>query len=280
VARTTGSRLELFFDLAMVFAFTQVTRLLADDPSWGGVLRGMLVLAALWWAWNGYAWLSSATDVDEGGIRLAMLASTGTMLVVGVAVPDAFGDDAVLFGVAYLVVRLLHLLLSALVARDDPDSRGALLRFAPTAIVGASLLVVAGFLETGRIAVLVVALAIDYLGPVVIGIGRGWGIAAEHFAERFGLIILIALGESIIAIGFGAGSDLDAGVLLSVMLGHRGLRALVALFRRGCDLHAQAAPGGERRRASAARTRLVCLPPPADDRGRRALRLRVGDDAS
>jgi low temperature requirement protein LtrA len=222
--------LELFFDLAMVFAFTQVTRLLADDPSWGGVLRGMLVLAALWWAWNGYAWLSSATDVDEGGIRLAMLASTGTMLVVGVAVPDAFGDDAVLFGVAYLVVRLLHLLLSALVARDDPDSRGALLRFAPTAIIGASLLVVAGFLETGRIAVWVVALAIDYLGPVVIGIGRGWGIAAEHFAERFGLIILIALGESIIAIGFGAGSDLDAGVLLSVTLGVIVVSALWWLY--------------------------------------------------
>src|SRR5688572_25171179 len=141
--------LELFFDLVMVFAFTQVTRLLADDPTWGGVLRGMLVLAALWWAWNGYAWLTSATDVDEGGVRLAMLGSVGAMLVVAVAVPDAFGDDAVLFGVAYLVVRLLHLLLSALVARDDPDSRGALLRFAPTAILGASLLVVAGFLEGG-----------------------------------------------------------------------------------------------------------------------------------
>jgi low temperature requirement protein LtrA len=153
--------LELFFDLVMVFAFTQVTRLLADEPTWGGALRGMLVLAALWWAWNGYAWLTSATDVDEGGVRLAMLASMGVMLVVAVAVPDAFGDDAVLFGVAYLVVRLLHLLLSALVARDDQDSRGALLRFAPTAILGASLLVVAGFLEGGRIAVWVVALAID-----------------------------------------------------------------------------------------------------------------------
>jgi low temperature requirement protein LtrA len=222
--------LELFFDLAMVFAFTQVTRLLADDPSWGGVLRGMLVLAALWWAWNGYAWLTSATDVDEGGIRLAMLASTGAMLVVAVAVPDAFGDDAVLFGIAYLVVRLLHLLLSALVARDDPDSRGALLRFAPTATLGASLLAVAGFLETGRIAVWVVALAIDYLGPVVIGIGRGWGVAAEHFAERFGLIILIALGESLIAIGFGAGSQLDAGVLVSVMLGVIVVSALWWLY--------------------------------------------------
>jgi low temperature requirement protein LtrA len=200
----------------------------------------MLVLAALWWAWNGYAWLTSATDVDEGGVRLAMLASMGAMLVVAVAVPDAFGDDAALFGVAYLAVRLLHLLLSALVARDDPDSRGALLRFAPTAILGASLLVVAGFLEGGRIAVWVAALAIDYLGPIVIGIGRGWGIAAEHFAERYGLIILIALGESVIAIGFGAGPRLDSGVLVAVALGVVLVSALwwlyfdvAAIFARG-----------------------------------------------
>ena len=224
----------------MVFAFTQVTRLLADDPTWGGVVRGMLVLAALWWAWNGYAWLTSATDVDEGGVRLAMLGSMGAMLVVAVAVPGAFGNDAVLFGVAYLVVRLLHLFLSALVARDDPDSRGALLRFAPTAIVGASLLAVAGFLESGRVAVWVAALAIDYLGPLVIGIGRGWGIAAEHFAERFGLIILIALGESIIAIGLGAGPDLNSGVLVPTVLGVVLVSALwwlyfdvAAIFARG-----------------------------------------------
>jgi low temperature requirement protein LtrA len=123
--------LELFFDLVFVFAMTQVTILLADDPTWGGALRGMLVLAALWWAWTGYAWLTSAMDVDEGGVRLAMLASMGAMLVVALAVPGAFGDDAVLFGVAYLLVRLLHLVLSAIVGRDDPDRRGALLRFAP-----------------------------------------------------------------------------------------------------------------------------------------------------
>ena len=126
---------------------TQVTSGLADDPTWDGVLRGMLVLSALWWAWVGYAWLTSATDVDEGGVRLAMLASVGAMLIVALAVPGAFGDDAVLFGVAYLLVRLLHLVLSAIVSRDDPDRRDALLRFAPTAILGPSLLVVAGFLE-------------------------------------------------------------------------------------------------------------------------------------
>jgi low temperature requirement protein LtrA len=223
--------LELFFDLVFVFAMTQVTSLLADDATWGGVLRGMLVLAALWWAWAAYAWLTSAMDVDEGGVRLAMIASMGAMLVVALAVPGAFGGDAVLFGAAYLLVRLLHLVLSAIVARDDPDRRGALLRFAPTAIFGASLLVLAGFLEGDeRIAVWVVALAIDYLGPVMIGVGGGWRVAPEHFAERHGLIILIALGESIIAIGVGAGFELDTGVIVGATLGIVVVSALWWLY--------------------------------------------------
>jgi low temperature requirement protein LtrA len=211
--------LELFFDLAFVFAFTQVTSLLVDDPTWGGVLRGMLVLAALWWAWSGYAWLTSTLDVDEGGVRLAMLASMGAMLFVALAVPGAFGDDAVLFGVVYLLVRVLHLVLYAIVSRDDPDLRAALFRIVPTELLGASLLVLAGFLEGDtRIGVWVVALAIDYFGPAVRGL-RGWRIAPEHFAERHGLIILIALGESIIAIGVGTGLELVAGVMVAAALG-------------------------------------------------------------
>jgi low temperature requirement protein LtrA len=223
--------LELFFDLAFVFAITQVTILLADDPTWAGVLRGMLVLAALWWAWTAYAWLTSAMDVDEGGVRLTMLASMGTMLVVALAVPGAFGDDAVLFGAAYLLVRLLHLVLSASLARDDPDRSGALLRFAPTAIVGALLLMVAGFLEGDeRIALWVVALAVDYLGPVMVGVGGGWRVAPEHFAERHGLIILIALGESLIAIGVGAGFELDTGALVAAALGIVVVSALWWLY--------------------------------------------------
>ena len=223
--------LELFFDLTFVFAITQVTRMLADDPTWGGVFRGMLVLAALWWAWAVYAWLTSTMDVDEGGVRLAVLASTGAMFGVALAVPGAFGDDAVLFGFAYLFVRVLHVVLSAIVARDDPDRRSALLRFAPTAIFGASLLVFAGFLEgRERIAVWLVALAIDYLGPVVIGAGRGWRVAPEHFAERHGLIVLIALGESLIAIGAGAGFELDRGVIVAAALGIVVVSALWWLY--------------------------------------------------
>ncbi len=223
--------LELFFDLTFVFAITQVTILLADDPTWGGIFRGMLVLAALWWAWSVYAWLTSAMDVDEGGVRLAMLASTAAMFGVALAVPGAFEDDAVLFGCAYLLVRLLHLVVSATVARDDPDRLGALLRFAPTAVLGASLLVFAGFLDgPARIAVWLVALAIDYLGPTVLGAGRGWRVAPEHFAERHGLIVLIALGESIIAIGLGAGLELDTGVIVAAALGIVVVSALWWLY--------------------------------------------------
>jgi low temperature requirement protein LtrA len=244
--------LELFFDLVFVFAITQVTILLADHPTWAGVLRGMLVLAALWWAWTVYAWLTSATDVDEGGVRLVMLGSIAAMFGVALAVPGAFGDDAVLFGVAYLLVRLLHLVLSSSVARDDPDRLGALLRFAPTAIVGASLLVLAGFLEgKERIVVWVIALAVDYLGPVVIGVGQGWQVAPEHFAERHGLIILIALGESLIAIGVGAGFELGTGEIVGAALGivvvsalwwlYFDVAAIVARGRlmqaRGLELH-------------------------------------------
>ena len=223
--------LELFFDLVFVFGITQVTSLLADDPTWRGVLHGMLVLAALWWAWTAYAWLTSATDVDEGGVRLVMLAAMGAMFGVALAVPGAFGDDAVIFGVAYFLVRLLHLVLSGTVARDDPARLGALLRFAPTAMLGASLLVVAGFLDGRvRIAVWLVALAVDYLGPAVVGVGQGWRVAPEHFAERHALIVLIALGESIIAIGLGAGFELDAGVIVGAAFGIVVVSALWWLY--------------------------------------------------
>jgi low temperature requirement protein LtrA len=170
-------------------------------------------------------------DVDEGGIRLVLLGSMAAMFGVALAVPGAFGDDALLFGVAYFLVRLLHLALSAIVGRDDPDRRGAILRYAPTALIGASLLVLAGFLEGDvRIAVWLVALAIDYLGPVVVGIGGGWRVAPEHFAERHGLIVLIALGESIIAIGLGAGFELDTGVIVAAALGIVVVSALWWLY--------------------------------------------------
>jgi low temperature requirement protein LtrA len=225
--------LELFFDLVFVFAITQVTGLIAHDPTWEGVLHGMLVLAAIWWAWNAYAWLTSATDVDEGGVRLAMLGAMAAMFGVALAVPGSFGNDALLFGLAYGAVRVLHLVLSAIPARVDPGRRGAIIRFAPTALLAVLLLVAAAFVEGNtRIVLWVVALAIDYLGPVIFGVGQGWQVAPEHFAERYGLFVIIALGESFIAIGVGLGPDVElrSRVLAAATLGIMGISALWWLY--------------------------------------------------
>jgi low temperature requirement protein LtrA len=212
--------LELFFDLVFVFAITQVTSLLSETPTWTGVLHGMLVLTALWWAWAAYAWLTNTVDSDEGLVRIAMLAAMAAMLIVSLAVPHAFDEDGVLFALAYMAVRLLHIALYALAGKDDPDLLGAVLRLAPTAVLGPSLLIFAGFLD-GReqVAVWILALALDYLGPAVIGRGRGWRVSVEHFAERHGLIVLIALGESIVALGVGATEiELTVGVVAAAVL--------------------------------------------------------------
>jgi low temperature requirement protein LtrA len=125
--------LELFFDLVFVFAFTQVTGFLSHSPTWGGLLRGMLLLGALWWAWGAYAWLTNTLNPEEGAVRLAVLAAIGAMLVVSLAAPGAFGRDGVIFSVAYLVVRALHLVLYAIAGRGDRDLFRAVLRLVPTA---------------------------------------------------------------------------------------------------------------------------------------------------
>ena len=211
--------LELFFDLVFVFAITQVTSMLSDDPTWGGVGRAMLVLGALWWAWTGYAWLTNTVNPDEGGVRLAILGAMGAMLVVALAVPDAFGDDAVLFGVAYASVRVLHIILFVLAARGDRKMLGSVLRLAIGSTVGPGLIIVAGFTDGGTQAALwTIALTLDFLGGLFSS--GGWCVSPGHFAERHGLIIIIALGESIVAIGVGArGEALDGGVIAAALLG-------------------------------------------------------------
>ena len=196
--------LELFFDLVLVFAITQVTRLMSDDPTWHGLGRGLLVLAALWWSWTGYAWLTNTLEPEEGIVRAGMFAAMAAMLIVALAVPQAFDADAVLFGVAYLIVRLVHLGLYAIAGKRDPDLLGAVLRMVPVATLAPLLIVVAGFFDGPTQAALwVVALAVDYLG-VLVGHMQGWRISPAHFAERHGLIVIIALGESVVAIGIGA----------------------------------------------------------------------------
>jgi len=212
--------LELFFDLVFVFAITQVTTLLSADPTWGGLLRGLVVLAALWWAWAAYAWLTNTLNPEEGLVRIAMFVVMGAMLVCALAVPEAFGDHGVIFGVAYLVVRAMHIALYALAARGDPDLLGAVLRMVPSSTISGFLILGAGFLEgKERTTLWILALAIDYLG-VLVGRGQGWRISPGHFVERHGLVVIIAIGESIVALGVSASeSPLTAGVITTALVG-------------------------------------------------------------
>src|SRR4051812_20532637 len=139
--------LELFFDLVFVFAITQVSGFVSADATWTHLIEGLAILAVLWWAWVSYAWLGNTAASDEGAIRVVLLTAMGTMLIVSLAVPGAFGDDGLIFGVAYMAVRLLHLGAYAILARQDEALRGLVGRLASSAVPGAALLVVAGALD-------------------------------------------------------------------------------------------------------------------------------------
>jgi low temperature requirement protein LtrA len=212
--------LELFFDLVFVFAITQVTALMAKTGGWGGIGQGMLVLAALWWAWAGYAWLTNRIDPEEGGVRLAVFGAMAALLIASLAVPRTFGADAEVFGVAYLAVRALHIALFRLSGRDDERIRHLVSRLAVPQLLGGAIVCVACFLDgTAEYVVFGIALLVDYGGLLLTGV-EGWELHPKHFAERHGLIIIIALGESIVALGVGAGDhEVTMGIGVAAILG-------------------------------------------------------------
>jgi low temperature requirement protein LtrA len=173
----------------------------------------------LWWAWAAYAWLTNTINPEEGAVRIAMFAAMGAMLIASLAVPGVFGADAFLFACAYAFVRIAHLVLYAIAGRGDRDLLEAIARLGVGTAVGVGLLFVAAGLD-GRpqAAVWALALLLDLLGAYVGG-GRGWRLAAGHFAERHGLVVIIALGESIVALGVGASHELDGGAVVAALLG-------------------------------------------------------------
>ena len=197
--------IELFFDLVFVFALTQVTALVHEDLTWAGMVRGLAVLAVLWWAWAGYVWLTNSVEPDEGYQRLVLLVAMTAMLIAGIAVPHAFGMWSVTFGAAYLTVRVLHVVLYLAATREDPQVFRAVVRLTPGMLAGGLLVFAAGFLDAGwpRALLWAFAIAVDFSAPVVTGVD-GWRVQPAHFAERHGLAVVIALGESVIAVGLGA----------------------------------------------------------------------------
>jgi low temperature requirement protein LtrA len=214
--------LELFFDLVFVLAITQCTALMANHPTWTGLARGVLVLGLLWWSWVGYAWLTSVVDPEEGAVRIAIFAAMAALLVTALCVPTTFAGDhtATVFAVAYGLVRWGQVALIGLGARDDPNMRHSVGTLAWSTSIGVTIVLAGSFVSdpTVQLAVWTGALLLDMAGPYFFGT-EGWKLVPGHFAERHGLIVLIALGESIVAIGVGAQAGIDAGVIGAAILG-------------------------------------------------------------
>ena len=217
--RETVKPLELFFDLVFVLGFTQCTALMVAQPTWAGVARGMLVLAVIWWAWVCYAWLTNLIEPEEGAVRLAMFGAMVGLLVVALCIPEAFGDRALAFAVAYGVVRVGHLVLYLLAARDRPSLRRWLFGFAAstTAVIG--LLAGASSADGAvQAAIWCAVIAIDWGVPAVSGVEH-WQLVPRHFTERHNLVIILALGETVVALGAGTDVELTASVITAAGLG-------------------------------------------------------------
>jgi low temperature requirement protein LtrA len=221
--RTTA--IELFWDLVFVFAVTQVTTLLAHHTSWARLGQAMLVLALVWWAWSAFVWAANAEEEESRTLRACLLAGTVLVFIVGLAVPTAFGRNSVLFAVAYVAVRLLHLAVYADASRRGHAGRAAILGFAVTVAIGMLLLLIGAVLHGwARVVLWTAALAIDYAGPAWLTRERLRGlqqVAVAHFAERYGLFVIICLGESIVALGAGVdngGRHLTPGLVIGSVL--------------------------------------------------------------
>jgi low temperature requirement protein LtrA len=213
------SPLELFFDLVFVLALTQCTQLMSDDPSWGGLARGLLVLGMLWWAWVGYSWITSVVDPEDDLVRAVVFAAMAAMLLVALAVPEAFDELGLVFALAYAAVRYGQIGLFMIASRDEPGLRHSVVGLAMSTSLGVGLLVGASFFDgAAQGALWALALALDMGGPYFFR-SEGWRLVPAHFAERHGLILIIALGESIVAIGVGVGAGLSFGQGVAAVVG-------------------------------------------------------------
>jgi low temperature requirement protein LtrA len=222
-----ASFLELFFDLVFVFAFTQVTALILEDTSAAGFARAVLVLAMVWWAWSAYTWMTNAIDVESLVTRLIVFAAMGATFFLALAVPDAYQDEGAWFAVAYFTVRVLNAALYTWGVRHDPVQLRATAGLAPWFVAAALVALVGGFVDPDlRPWIWLGSLAIDGAGSLAASRSR-WKVSPAHFAERYGLIVIIALGESVVAIGLGVRElERDWVFALSVLVAFSGVIAL------------------------------------------------------
>ncbi len=195
------SYLELFFDLVFVFAITQVAAALHADYSAAGWSQAALLMWLVWWAWSQFTWAGNAIDLERTLVRLAVLGVTATTLVAAIAIPDAFSDRGTWFAVPYAMVRLAALALYWNGVRHDPAQLAALRTYLPVASVSPVILLIGGLAgENARPWIWAAALMVDLASALAAGRGE-FRVAPGHFAERHALFVIIAIGESVIAVG-------------------------------------------------------------------------------
>jgi low temperature requirement protein LtrA len=231
------STLELFFDLVFVFAITQLTGILSRDVTVLDGVRVLLIFGALWWMYGGYVWLSNARTPVRTPERLLMLTGMAGFLIVGLAIPHAFGRDGVALGVGYLVVVLIHAGLYQRVNRN-------IARVAPFNLAAALLIIGAGVVQGwGAYVLWTAALAVQQLSPLFTRLRGRFDIQASHFTERHGALIIVVFGESVVDIGIGAeGHAVTVSLALSAVLGLALAAALWwAYFGVGDDERAEQA---------------------------------------
>ncbi len=222
--RREGERvtpLELFFDLVFVLAITQCTGLMSHDQTWSGMVQGLLILGVLWWAWVGYAWLTSVIDPEAIAVRGVIFVAMAAMLIVSICVQEAFGSLALTFALAIGVFRAAHIALFLIAGAevDGNDLTRSVTGLAVSTAIAIGILVLASFFDgVAQGALWALAIFLDMAGPYFFG-SEGWKLVPGHFAERHGLIVIIALGESIVAIGVGAAGTLDLAIGTAAVLG-------------------------------------------------------------
>jgi low temperature requirement protein LtrA len=216
--RSSVTTLELFFDLVFVFTITQLTNVFAHEPTWLGLFRVTVLLGLIFWMYGGYAWLTNAVALDRVGRRLWLLAAMAALLVVALAVPGAFTGSGATFGMAYLAVVLIHM---GLFARSSQLTVVQAMRGLAPFNLFTALLVLAGGIAGGTAETVLwtAAFALEWISPRLTD-DSGFVIAAAHFVERHGLVVIVAIGESVVAVGIGAAAlPVDARLVADAVLG-------------------------------------------------------------
>jgi low temperature requirement protein LtrA len=222
------TQFELFFDLVFVFAFTQVTTLMAHEHDAIGIVRGLTILGMLWWAWCSYSWLANQARADRGVLHAGMAVATALIFVMAFAIPDAYGEHEgarlaafVIVG-AFFLVRVVHVVLYLIAAGDDRELRRQVLVTMGLAL-GPAIVAMAVGAYLGGVAqtwIWLAAWVYDALVLFLTSRKGSWRLhSAGHWAERYALVVILAIGESIVSIGVGLREvELDAASLVGSFL--------------------------------------------------------------